>query len=127
MGTNFLTKLKTAGKRREIEVEYEGQKFTLRDMTGAMRDFWDQDSKQRIKFKGKHPDLNTMQLEGQRALMVAMTLVDDTTGELAFDYKSAEDLETLCELSGGLLDSLFDSAVELCGIGAKAAKESEGN
>lgn len=127
MGTNFLTKLKTAGKRKESTVEYEGQTFTVRDMTGNMRDYWDSDAKKRVQFKGKNPDLNTLRTEGQRALLVAMTLVDDETGELAFDFKSAEDLKQVGELSGGLLDAIFDESLTLCGLNPKSEKESEGN
>jgi hypothetical protein len=127
MSTKFLTKLKKAGKQKEDTLVYEGETFTIRDMTGTMRDYWDADSKKRIKFKGKHPDLNTMELRGQRALMVAMTLVDDETNELAFDYESKEDLEIVGGLSGGLLDAMMDKALTLCGLNPKAVEGDEKN
>lgn len=127
MDTNFLSRLKSAGKRKESQIEFEGCTFIVRDMTGLMRDSWDADAKKRVQFKGRNPDLNTMNLEGQRALLIAMTLVDDTTGELAFDYKSADDLGKIGELSGALIEVLFEEALDLCGISAKSSEESEGN
>lgn len=140
MSTNFLNKLKTAGKRREKtvevvivekdeeeEIEEVKVKFTVRDMTGNMRDYWDSDAKKRVQFKGKNPDLNTLRTEGQRALLVAMTLVDDETGELAFDFKNSNDLNQIGELSGALLDAIFDESLSLCGLNPKSNKETEGN
>jgi len=127
MASNFLTRLKKAGQRKEEAFVFEGAEFTVRDITGNMRDYWDQDAKQRVKFKGKHPDLNTLQTEGQRALLVAMTLVDDETKELAFDFKSKDDLTEIGELSGGLLDKAFEKALDLCGLNPQAEKETEGN
>jgi len=127
MSSNFLNKLKTAGKRKEHTFEFDGQKFTARDITGNMRDYWDQDAKKRVQFKGKHPDLNTLKTEGQRALLVAMTLVDDESSELAFDFKSADDLATIGELSGAFLDNAFDEALTLCGLNPGKDEETEKN
>lgn len=127
MSTNFLSKLKSVATRKESEFEYEDAKFTVREMTGNMRDYWDSDAKKRVKFKGKNPDLNTLKTEGQRALLVAMTLVDDESTKLAFDFKSDEDLNVIGELSGGFLDKAFDVAIELCGLDPKAAEEAEKN
>lgn len=125
--TNFLSKLKTVGKRKEHTFEYEGIALTVRDISGNMRDYWDADAKKRVKFKGRNPDLNTLQTEGQRALMVAMTLVNDESGDLAYDYKNTEDLAAIGELSGALLDRVFDEAMALCGMTPAAQEEAEGN
>jgi hypothetical protein len=127
MAPNFLTKLKKAGKRKSDEVVFEGSTFTLRDMSGEMRDFYDADIKSRVKFKGRHPDLNTLDTKNQRAIVVAMCLVDDDTDKLAFDYTNAEDLKQLGELSGALLDFLFEKSMEICGLMPKAAEDAEKN
>ena len=127
MASNFLTRLKKAGKRKEEKFTFEGEEFTVRDITGLMRDYWDADAKKRVQFKGKHPDLNTLKTEGQRGLLVAMTLVDDTTGELAFDHKSEDSINELGELSGAFLDKAFSEALTLCGLNPEAEKEAEKN
>lgn len=127
MSTNFFTNLKNAGKRKESVVEYEGNEFTLRDMSGAMRDAYDADIKKRVKFKGIHPDMNTLDTKGQRAILVAMTLVNTETDELAFDYAKDEDITTLSELSGTLLDTLFDAAQALCGLAGNSEDDAEKN
>jgi len=127
MASNFLKKLKAAGKRKEYKFTFEGEEFTVRDITGLMRDYWDSDAKKRVQFKGKHPDFNTLRTEGQRGLLVAMTLVDDESGELAFDYKSDESINELGELSGAFLDKAFSEALTLCGLNPEAEKETEKN
>jgi hypothetical protein len=127
MSTNYFSKLQSVAKRSEKEFEYEGTPITIREMSGDMRDYFDADAKKRVKFKGRHPDLNTLQTEGQRALVVAMTLVDPETKELAFDYKDAEDLAQLGELSASFLDKVFEEAAALCGLSAEAEDTIEGN
>ena len=127
MDTKFFNKLKKVAKRSEKTFEYEGEQITVREMSGNMRDYYDSDVKKRVTFKGRHPDLNTLNTEGQRALLVAMTLIDPDTGELAFDYKSEEDLKQIGELSADFLDTVFDVSAELCGLSAEAEEELEGN
>ena len=127
MAPNFFNKLQKAGKRKETTVDYNGAKFTLRDMSGEMRDFYDADIKSRVQFKGRHPDLNTLNTKDQRATVVAMCIVDDDSGDLAFDYQNKDDLKKLGELSGALLDFLFEKSMELCGLMPKAAEDAEKN
>jgi len=127
MASSFLTRLSKVGKRKEETFEFDGEVFKVRDITGNMRDYWDADVKKRVQFKGKHPDLNTLRTKGQRALLVAMTLIDDETNELAFDFKNSEHLNQIGELSGAFLDKAFDEAVTLCGLNPEKEKEAEGN
>jgi len=125
---SFKDKLKGLEGRKEIPVDVgDDVIFTLREMNGNMRDYWDADNQKRVKFKGRNPDLNTLRTEGSRALIVAMTLVDDDTKELAFDYKDAEQLKELGKLASGKMEKLVDAAYELCGIRAEDAKDAEKN
>jgi len=127
MNTNFFNKLKSIAKRNEEEFEYQGLPVKIREMSGNMRDYYEGDIQKRVKFNGRHPDMNTLNTVGQRALVVAMTLVDAETDELAFDYKSKEDLESLGELSADFLDIVFDKANVLCGIAPESQEETEKN
>jgi len=124
---SFKDKLKALTQLKEVKVEAAGQEFTVREMTGVMRDFFNADQQKRVKFVGMNPDLNTLDTEGTRGLVVAMTLIDDDTGDLAFDYKSEEDIATIGQWSSSLLEVLVDAAFDICGLSAEEAEEAVKN
>ena len=113
----FKEKLNLLKKTKEEKVTLEeGVEVTIREMTGVMRDYYDQNSKDRVQFKGKHPDLNTLNVQGQRALLVSMHLVDDSTGELAFDYLNNEHLAEINGFCASMVEKIVDAAVKLSGL-----------
>lgn len=97
--------------------------FTLRDMTGKMRDFYELDGRKRVRFKGQNPDLNTLDSSGRRALTVAMVLVNDETKEIHYDYKKKEDLAEISDWGNARLEPLLDAALDLCGLAEEAKEE----
>lgn len=112
-------------KGKLVECECDREQITLREMSGDMRDYYDQNQKDRIKFKGNRPDLNTMNLVGSRAILFAMHVVDDETNELAFDYQNADDLKEISGYSASLVESVIDEAMVLSGLIAAAKDDAE--
>ena len=127
MNTKFFDKLKKVAKRAEETFTCDGESFTVRGMSGNMRDYYDADTQKRVKFKGRQPDMNTLNTVGTRALVVAMTLVDADTGELAFDYENKEDLLAIGELDSNFLDKVFEIGTKLSGLSVVSEKDAEKN
>jgi hypothetical protein len=118
----FQDKIKKAKSRKEETVEVDGVKWLVRAMSGEMRDYFTKDGTARVKFDGQDPDINSYNPIGQRALVVAMGLVDDDSGELAFDYTNAEHITEINTWDSELLKVLEDKISKISGL-EKEAKE----
>jgi hypothetical protein len=118
----FQDKIKKAKSRKEETVEVDGVKWLVRAMSGEMRDYFTKDGTARVKFDGQDPDINSYNPIGQRALVVAMGLVDDDSGELAFDYTNAEHITEINTWVSELLKVLEDKISKISGL-EKEAKE----
>lgn len=109
----------------EFDINWKAVGFTLRDMTGAMHDEFEADGRKCVKFKGANPDLNTLDTKGRRALILAMTLVDDDSEELKWDYRDKQAIAAINEFASSMIEPLVDEALDLCGLSAEAQEEAE--
>jgi hypothetical protein len=106
----------------EFEVDWSCG-FTLRDMDTALRDEFDLDAKKRVKYKGIRPDMNTLNNQGQTALVIAMTMVNDETKQLQWDYKDKQALASIDKITSSISEVLKDTALALCGLSSEAKEE----
>jgi len=125
---NLRERLKAVGELKTRIVEYEDEKFTVQEFSGAFHDEFTRDAKNRVKFIGKgkniQPDPNSYNPSGQKALVVAMGLIDEE-GKLQFDHKKKEDLDFIDSLSNNLNDILKDAILDLSGLTEEAKDEAE--
>lgn len=98
-----------------VDVPEWGGEVRVQGLTGSARDKWESqliratEGTTKVKVDGQEQEMN---LENQRAYLVALTVVDDD-GERMF---SLEDVKELGEKSGRALDRVFEKAQELSGI-----------
>jgi hypothetical protein len=119
---SFLGKLEKVTQLKRDTVEFNGEAFTVQEMDGKARDHYDNMAARSAKIVQKSAngkpkiDFNTIDLSGQRVTIVAMSLINDEKDELAFDYKSKADLDTLSGYPANFLDAIKDKALEVSGI-----------
>jgi len=127
---SFRDKLSRVTKLKTEKVEIDGEQFTIQEFSGTKRDEVEKDAKRRIKFTGKGknitPDINTHNPVGQKAMIIAMGLVDDDTGLLAFEYKNKDHLKEIGGFPAHMQEALSDAILELSGMSPDAEEEAEG-
>ncbi len=99
--------------------EFKGVQFGVRVMTAGMREEYELSM---FEFEEK-PDggMKTVPLRKDSKLkLLIKTICDPDTGELLFDDA---DLETLREYSGNAIQTLFDAATKVNGLGRKETAE----
>lgn len=106
-------------KSRPVLVPDWGGEYTLREMTGVLRDAWVAACQKNADDEG------TVSVRDLKALLLIFCLVDDE-GELLF---CVDDLPALQAKSGRVIDDLFRDAQELNGLdmSEEAVQEAAGN
>lgn len=104
---------------KKVEIpEWKGS-VIVRVMSGKARDRFESECRNRTSGgTGRRRNL-----EGMKALVLSLTVVDDK-GQLLF---SEEDIPALNEKNGNAIDRLFQVASELNGLGPKQMEAIQGN
>lgn len=120
----MLTKTDVLGAEdittRVVEVPEWGGSLTLRMMTGADRDEWENAAAQRRRGEGKSASID---LRGLKVSLLSRCVVDE---EGAYMF-SAPDLVALNKKAARALERLWEAATEMNGIGDDTIEEMEKN
>lgn len=123
MGLKKADVLAARLETRELHVDRLDGAVVLREITGAQR------SRLLRRYFERSPDGRYVQnedaIERFTVHLLAMTMLEDGTGELMFD-ESDESLDQIGGLPADVIDDLSEAALELCGLDAEEG-EAPGN
>jgi len=126
MDSKFLLELTEAVPFQQEEVELGKKKFIVRELDNERNDYWKSDSTKRVKVKMINqkpvPDMSTLDLTGQEVLLVALSVVNPETNEVAFDYKDQDTLNALKKMPTSAIKKIIEVAYRLNGFDKEVEK-----